>query len=467
MPLLLKGYSSDNGRYMKSPETLAPQPAYYDSLTGLPNRSLFFDRLSQALTFARRNKQALAILFVSLDNLKLINDTLGQRIGDMLLKAIAKTIRDCIRSSDTIARPGRNEFMILLPEVAAAEDAAVVARKILQLMESPFFVGRHDLFLSASIGLSVYPNDAGKAVDMIRHAYTALQRARTTGGNTYMFYSQEMNTRAFNRMKMENGLRFALRRGEFFLHYQPQINLRTGMMSGMEALVRWNKPGVGIVYPCDFIHLMEETGLIIELGEWALREACAQNRKWQQDGLRPVRVSVNLSPRQFFRHDVAATITRVLEETELEPAYLELELTENVFMRNTESVIETLTKIRDMGVHLSLDDFGTGFSSLSYLKHLPIDRLKIVAPFISPGTLSPSETAIARAIVTMAQGLSVGVIAEGVEKAEDLEFIYSLKCDEVQGHIFSHAISAEEMTNALTYEKHFSPTWQNSFGHSP
>ncbi len=447
---------------MKGPGPLTLEPAYYDSLTGLPNRSLFFDRLSQALTFARRHSKALAILFVSLDNLKLINDTLGQRVGDMLLKAIARTVRDCLRSSDTVARPGRNEFMLLLPEVAVADDAAIVARKILAVMESPFFVGRHDLFLSASIGISVYPNDADKALDLIKNAYTALQRARSTGSNTYLFYSQDMNTRAFNRMKMENGLRFALRREEFFLHYQPQINLRTGMIIGMEALVRWNKPGVGVVYPNDFIHLMEETGLIVELGGWALREACAQNKKWQRAGLRPVRVSVNLSPRQFYRHDMAMTVKKVLEETELAPEYLELELTENVFMRNTDYTVDTLTKIRSMGVNLSLDDFGTGFSSLSYLKHFPINRLKIVAPFISPDALTASEAAIARAIVTMAHGLSVGVIAEGVEKVEDLEFIYSLKCDEVQGHIFSHAISPEEMTNALSLEKHFSPTWENS-----
>jgi diguanylate cyclase (GGDEF)-like protein len=452
----------DGERGLKGPGTLVHEPSYYDSLTGLPNRALFFDRLTQAITFARRHNKAAAILFISLDNLKLINDTLGQRVGDILLKAIAKTITDCLRGSDTVARPGRNEFMLLLPEVTAAEDAAIVARKVLAAMESPFFVGRHDLFLSASIGISVYPDDGGKAVDLIKNAYTALQRARSTGSNTYVFYSQEMNTRAFNRMKLENGLRFALRREEFFLHYQPQINLRTGMIIGMEALVRWNKPGVGVVYPNDFIHLMEETGLIIELGEWALREACAQNKKWQQSGLRPVRVSVNLSPRQFHRHDVAATVRRVLEETALDPAYLELELTENVFMRNTDSAIEALNRIRAMGVQLSLDDFGTGFSSLSYLKHLPINRLKIVAPFTSPDALTASEAAIARAIVTMAHGLSVGVIAEGVEKVEDLEFIYSLKCDEVQGHIFSNAISPEEMTKALTLERHFSPTWENA-----
>jgi diguanylate cyclase (GGDEF)-like protein len=446
---------------LKSPKALAPEPAYYDSLTGLPGRGLFFDRLSQALAFARRSHKTTAILFISIDNLKLINDTLGQSVGDLLLKAIARAITDCLRNSDTVARPGRDEFMVLLPETALADDASVVAQKILALQESPFFVGQHDLFLSISIGISVSPNDGDSAVGLIKNAYTALQRAKAAGNNTCLFYSQDMNVRALNRMKLENSLRFALRRKEFFLDYQPQINLRTGMISGMEALVRWNKPDRGVVYPKDFIHVMEDTGLIIELGEWVLREACSQNRKWQKAGLRPVRVSVNLSPRQFQRHDVAMTVSRALEETGLDPAYLELELTENVFMRNTGSTLEALTRIRSMGVHLSLDDFGTGYSSLSYLKHFPISRLKIVAPFISSDSLTDSEATIARAIVAMAHGLSVGVVAEGVEKVEDLEFIYSLKCDDVQGYIFSDAISGEEMTKALTREKHFSPTWKN------
>jgi diguanylate cyclase (GGDEF)-like protein len=446
---------------LKGPKALAPEPEYYDPLTGLPSRALFFDRLSQALAFARRSQKATAILFISLDNLKLINDTLGQSVGDLLLKAVARAIKDCLRNSDTVARPGRDEFMVLLPEVALADDASVVAQKILALQESPFFVGQHDLFLSVSIGISVYPNDGDSAVDLIKNAYTALQRAKAAGDNTCLFYSQDMNARALKRMKLENSLRFALRRKEFFLHYQPQINLRTGMISGMEALVRWNKPDCGVVYPKDFIHVMEDTGLIIELGEWVLREACAQNRKWQEAGLRPVRVSVNLSPRQFLRHDVAMTVSRALEETGLNPAYLELELTENVFMRNTGSTLEALTKIRAMGVHLSLDDFGTGYSSLGYLKHFPISRLKIVAPFILSDALTDSEATIARAIVAMAHGLSVGVVAEGVEKVEDLEFIYSLRCDDVQGYIFSNAISGEEMTKALTHEKHFSPTWKN------
>jgi diguanylate cyclase (GGDEF)-like protein len=447
---------------LKGPEALVPEPAYYDSLTGLPSRALFFDRLSQALAFARRSQTATATLFISIDNLKLINDTLGQSVGDLLLKAAARAITDCLRNSDTVGRPGRDEFMVLLPEVALGVDASVVAQKILALQESPFFIGQHDLFLSISIGISVYPNDGDTAVDMIRNAYTALQRARAAANNTCLFYSQEMNMRAYTRMQMENSLRFALRRKEFFLHYQPQINLRTGMISGMEALVRWNKPDCGVVYPNDFIHVMEDTGLIVELGEWVLREACAQNRKWQEAGVRPVRVSVNLSPRQFHRHDVAMTVSRALAETGLDPEYLELELTENVFMRNTGSTLEALSKIRSMGVHLSLDDFGTGYSSLSYLKHFPISRLKIVAPFISPDDLTDSEATIARAIVAMAHGLSVGVVAEGVEKVEDLEFIYSLRCDDVQGYIFSNAISAEEMTKALTREKHFSPTWQGS-----
>jgi diguanylate cyclase (GGDEF)-like protein len=445
---------------LKSRNSLTPEPGYYDCLTGLPSQALFFDRLSQALALARRYKKTAAIFFISLDNLKLINDTVGQSVGDLLLKTVAAAIAECLRKSDTVARPGRNEFMVLLPEVTLGEDASVVAQKILALKEAPFFVGRHDLFVSISIGISVYPNDGDGAVDLIKNAYTALQRARVARDSAYLFYSQEMNVRAFNRMKMENSLRFALRRNEFFLHYQPQVNLRTGTISGMEALVRWNSPDCGVVYPNDFIHIMEDTGLIVELGEWVLREACSQNRKWQAAGLRPVRVSVNLSPRQFHHDDVVKTVGRALAETGLDPAYLELELTENVFMRNTGSIREALTKLRAMGVHLSLDDFGTGYSSLSYLKHFPISRLKIVAPFISSGSLTDSEATIARAIVAMAHGLSIGVVAEGVEKVEDLEFIYSLKCDDVQGYIFGRAISAEEMTKALKREKHFSPTWE-------
>jgi diguanylate cyclase (GGDEF)-like protein len=453
------------GAGLKSHRALALKPGYYDSLTGLPSQALFFDRLSQAIALASRYQKTAAILFISLDNLKLINDTVGQSVGDLLLKTVAAAIAECLRKSDTVARPGRNEFMVLLPEVTLGDDASVVAQKILGLQESPFFVGRHDLFLSIRIGISVYPHDGDCAVELIKNAYTALQRARSAGNKACLFYSQEMNERAFNRMKMENSLRFALRRKEFFLHYQPQINLRTGTITGMEALVRWNNPDCGVVYPNDFIHIMEDTGLIVELGEWVLREACAQNRKWQEAGLRSVRVSVNLSPRQFHHHDIVTTVGRALAETGLDPAYLELELTENVFMRNTGSTLEALTKLRAMGVHLSLDDFGTGFSSLSYLKCFPISRLKIVAPFISSGSLTDSEATIARAIVAMAHGLSIGVVAEGVEKVEDLEFIYSLRCDDVQGYIFSSAISAEDMMTALTREKHFSPTWEKLSDH--
>jgi diguanylate cyclase (GGDEF)-like protein len=433
------------------------EDAHYDPLTGLPDRVLFYDRLVQAIAFAQRSRKTAAVLFIALDNVKLINDTLGDSFGDFLLKSIAQTIRNCIRGSDTVARPGRDEFMLLLPEIAYAEDAAILARRIFRNLESPFSIKNHELFITASIGISIFPVDGTHATTLIKNAYTALQRARDAGNNTFMFYSNEMNQRAFNRMIMTSNLRMAIRRDEFMLHYQPQINLRTGMISGMEALARWNRPGFGIIYPPDFIHLMEEVGLIADLGEWTLREACAQNKRWQDAGLRPVRISVNISARQLNRQDISQSVSRVLEETKLDPTYLELEVTESVLMRDAQTTIDALLRVRELGVHLSLDDFGTGYSSLSYLKYFPISRLKIVAPFISAEVVTASEEAIAKAIVAMAHGLNVEVIAEGVEKMEDLEFIKSLRCDEVQGHIFSRAVSAEEMTEFLAREKHFTP----------
>ncbi len=442
---------------MRKGDACAAEDANYDALTGLPDRVLFYDRLLQAIAFARRNGRIAAVLFISLNNIKLINDTLGDGFGDVLLKSMARTIKACIRGSDTVARPGRNEFMLLLPEIAYAEDAAILARRIFTHLETPFAIESHDLFVTASIGISIFPGDGTEGASLIKNAYTALQRARDAGNNAFMFYSREMNERAFNRMVMASNLRMAIRRHEFLLHYQPQINLQTGMISGMEALARWNRPGHGVIYPGDFINLMEEVGLIAALGEWTLREACAQNKRWQDQGLRPVRMSVNISARQLNRQDISQTVSRVLEETKLDPAYLELEVTESVLMRDAQANIDALLRIREMGVHLSLDDFGTGYSSLSYLKYFPISRLKLVAPFISSEVITASEEAIAKAIVAMAHGLDVEVIAEGVESIEDLEFIESLRCDEVQGFIFSSAVSAEEMTTFLAREKHFTP----------
>lgn len=447
---------------MKNCELRAVRNSWHDSLTGLPNRALFYERLSQALTLARRNEMIIAVLFIRVDNVKIINDTLGRNCGDLLLKAIARQIRSCLRKSDTVARPGRDEFMVMLPEIAYADDAAVVARKIFASLEAPFTVEKHELLLSVSIGISIFPNDGSDAATLIKNSYAAMTRAVEAERNGYKFYSHNMNEKAFKRMMMENSLRLALRRQEFFLHYQPQIDLRTGMTSGMEALVRWRKPGFGVVCPGDFIQFMEERDLIVLLGEWVLKNACIQNKRWQDAGLRPVRVSANLSARQFHECDIVRTVSRVLDETKLDPAHLELEVTEGIFMRNTETTIEALRALRSMGVNLSIDDFGTGYSALCYIKYFPVSRLKIVAPFTSSFAIDSNEAIVASAIVSMAHSLNIKVIAEGVEKAEDLDFIFSLKCDEVQGNIFSSAISPEEGRGFLYEEKLFSPLLVNA-----
>ncbi|MGD1074599.1 MAG: EAL domain-containing protein [Thermodesulfovibrionales bacterium] len=428
--------------------------AYQDTLTGLPNKRIFFDRLSQALARARRGDLIAAVLFLSVDRLKLINDTMGQRCGDQLLKALAERLQGCLRESDTVARPGRDEFMILLPAITHAEDATLVAKKIFSALSCPFALDKREIFVTASIGISIHPNDGSDASALLRNSYTAMQRARETAKNSYKFYSPTMNDKAFERMIMENNLQLALKRNEFFLHYQPQINLDTGQISGMEALVRWQRPGAGVVYPNEFIKLMEEIGLIVPLGEWVLRTACAQSRALQETSRKPMRVAVNLSVRQF-QQNIIETVQRVLEDTGLEPNFLELELTESIFVQDVEAAVEVLHAMRRMGVNISIDDFGMGYSSLSYLKYFPINKLKIVEPFISSIAIDPNDAVIAKAIVALAHSLNMKVIAEGVEKEEDLEFIRSLHCDELQGNIFSHPVPAEEIAKLLTSEKHF------------
>jgi diguanylate cyclase (GGDEF)-like protein len=428
--------------------------ATYDSITGLPNKNIFFDRLAQALALARRGNRIAAVLFLSVDRLKLINDTLGQRCGDQLLKAVAERFNSCLRESDTVARPGRDEFMILLPAVTHAEDAALVAKKIFSALSSPFVLEKHEIFVTANIGISVHPTDGDDAPTLLRNSYTAMQRAKEMGNNTHKFYSPVINDKAFEQMIMENSLQLALRRKEFFLHYQPQINLSTGQISGMEALVRWQRPEVGVVYPNDFIHLMEETGLIVPLGEWVLHAACAHNKTLQEKGLKPMRIAVNLSVRQFHQN-IVETVSRVLEETRLEPNFLDLELTESIFVKDLDAAVEVLTALRSMGVNISIDDFGMGYSSLSYLKYFPINKLKIVEPFISSVAVDPNDAVIAKAIVALAHSLNMKVIAEGVEKEEDLAFIRSLCCDELQGNIFSQPLSAEDIAKLLAEGKHF------------
>jgi len=339
--------------------------------------------------------------------------------------------------------------MILLPEIRHAEDAALIARKIFTSLESPFTLKNHKLIVSINIGISVYPNDGDSAKALLNTSYTALQRSRELGENTYQFYSPALTERAFERMVMENDLKFAFQREEFILHYQPQIDLKSGMITGLEALVRWQKPGDTLIYPKSFLYLMEETGLIVPLDEWVLRTACKQNKVWQETGLKPLRIAVNISSRLFHEKDITYIVSRVLEETGLEPQFLELELTESIFLKNLERTVKALKVLRKMGVNISIDDFGTGYSSLSYLKYFPINKLKIVEPFISSVSFSPTDEVIARAIIALAHTLNMKVVAEGVEKKEQMQFIRSLKCDELQGNIFSIPLPPEEIGKLL------------------
>jgi diguanylate cyclase (GGDEF)-like protein len=424
-----------------------------DPLTGLCNKTVFFNYLTQAIALASRHKKISAILFISVDRLKLINDTLGEAYGNKLLKTLAKRLAACVRKSDIVARPGRDEFMVLLPEIRHAEDAALIARKIFTSLESPFTLKNHKLIVSANVGISIYPNDGDNAKSLLNTSYTALQRAKELGENTYQFYSPALTERAFERMVMENDLKFALQREEFILHYQPQIDLKSGKIIGLEALVRWQKPGGNLIYPKSFIYMMEETGLIVPFDEWVLHAACKQNKDWQEAGFRPLRIAVNISARYFHEKDITHIVSRVLEDTGLEPQFLELELTESIFLKNLDRTVKALKVLRKIGVNISIDDFGTGYSSLSYLKYFPINKLKIVEPFISSVSFSHTDEVIARAIIALAHSLNMKVVAEGVEKKEQMQRIRSLECDELQGNIFSLPLPPEEIDRLLKKDK--------------
>ena len=424
-----------------------------DPVTGLHNKDVFFDCLTRAVALAARNKKTVGILFVCIDRLKLINDTLGEEYGNELLRTLAKRLKACVRKSDIVSRPGRDEFTILLPEIRYAEDAALIARKIFRSLEEPFKLSQRSMLVSVDVGISVYPNDGDNAKALLNTSYTAMLRAKEIGKNTYQFYSPDLTEKAFEKMVMENDLQLALKRGEFLLHYQPQIDLRTGTITGVEALVRWKTPKGELLYPRKFLYLMEETGSIVQLGEVVLFTACKQNKAWQEAGLRPIRVAVNISARHFHEKDITHVVSRVLEETGIEPRFLELELTESVFLKNLERTVKALTVLRGMGVNISIDDFGTGYSSLSYLKYFPINKLKIVEPFISSVSFNPTDEVIARAVIALAHTLNMKVVAEGVEKNEQMQLIRSLNCDELQGNIFSLPLPPDEVGKLLKKEK--------------
>jgi len=423
--------------------------ATHDQLTGLPNRNLLGDRINQALLNSTRNRFQVAVMFADLDVFKYINDSLGHNLGDEVLKIVAKRIADCMRAGDTVARLGGDEFVVVISDPSAADGAAKIAHKIQKTISEPIMLNEQELVVTCSIGISIFPKDGGDAQALMQNADVAMYRAKELGRNGFQFYAAEMNMASLAHMTMEKHLRKALERDELSLHYQPKVSLFTGLMTGMEALLRWRSPELGMVSPANFIPLAEETGLIEPIGEWVLRTACAQNKAWQDAGLPALRVATNLSVRQFRQTDISRVIRRTLEETGLEPGYLELEITESLVMQDSDRVLTILNEVKDMGIHLTMDDFGTGYSSLSYLNRLPFDKLKIDLSFVRDITSNPNSAAIAKTIIAMAHSLRLKVIAEGVETEGQLNYLLDLKCDEIQGYYFSRPIPASEFGELL------------------
>jgi diguanylate cyclase (GGDEF)-like protein/PAS domain S-box-containing protein len=416
---------------------------FYDATTGLPNRALFEGRLTSALS-EQQGKRTQAVMLLSPDRFKRFVDTLGHAAGDRLFRAIADRLAPCVGEGELLARFGDDEFSLLLTQIGSIEEATRIAERIQEALKRPFRLDGHELFVTASIGISLLGHDCLDAQSLMKNAGAALFLAKEEGGNNCQFYAAEMNARALKRLSLETDLRRALEHDELRVYYQPQMNVETGRITGMEALVRWQHPNLGLVSPAEFIPLAEDTGLIVPLDEWVLRTACEQNKAWQDMGLPPLRISSNLSARMFRQTGLAGMIARVLDETGLNPDFLDLELTESSVMSNAELAIETLRSLKKLGVHISIDDFGTGYSSLNYLKKFPADYLKVDQSFVREATVDPHDAAIVRAIITLAHSLDLKVIAEGVETEEQLEFLRLLKCDEVQGYLLSKPIPAEE-----------------------
>ncbi|MHB8057353.1 MAG: putative bifunctional diguanylate cyclase/phosphodiesterase [Desulfuromonadaceae bacterium] len=432
-------------------ESKIQQLINYDSLTGLPNRSLLHDRLQLAIAQASRDRQQLGVLMLDLDRFKSINETLGHRTGDKLLKAVSQRLLACIRDSDTLARLGGDEYVAILTGVANEENIATVAKKVLAMVAEPFYIDSHEIFTTCSIGIATYPMDGEDSHTLLKHADQAMYRAKEVDRNNFQFFSREMNNLVLERMMLENSMRKGLERGDFFLVYQPQVDARSGKIFGMEALLRWNHPDMGLLPPDKFIPLAEENGLIIPLGEWVLRCACRQNKIWQEQGLPPVRVAVNLSAKQFGQYHLDEVVASTLLETGLDAEWLELELTESAIMKDADKNIALLAKFKEMGISVAIDDFGTGYSSLSYLKNFPISRLKIDRSFVRDITTNPDDAAIARFIIDIARALNLNVIAEGVETRAQMQFLSFNNCVEMQGYHFSRPVPAEEFAELLRY----------------
>lgn len=418
--------------------------AQHDALTGLPNRLLFNEYLKQALARAKRKQGKLAVMFLDLDRFKLINDSMGHTLGDQLLNNVAERIRQTLREGDTVARLGGDEFLILLPEIVDELEAASASERILRVFTQPIIIDDGEVYISTSIGISLYPNDGSDPETLLKQADTAMYCAKEKGRNNCQFFTDGLNLKANQRLSTENSLRKGLVRGEFVLNYQPQVDLESGLIVGLEALIRWNSVELGLVFPADFISIAEETGLIVPIGEWVLRTACAQNKDWQEQGFAPLRMAVNISARQFREPSFIKLVAEILQETGLDPQWLELEITESIAMENNEISLEKLSILKELGVRISIDDFGKGFSSLNYLRHMPIDTLKIDQSFIQDISTGKNGKEVVTAIIQLAKNLHLKVIAEGVETDNQWSFLKDKLCDEIQGYLFSKAVPSKE-----------------------
>jgi diguanylate cyclase (GGDEF)-like protein/PAS domain S-box-containing protein len=478
IPVLLGGTSINEARTLgvafvldlserKQAEERIRYMADHDALTGLANRALFRDRVKQEIARAHRDETQIAVLFIDLDYFKHINDSLGHHIGDKLLQMVAGRMQKCVREGDSLARLGGDEFVLSLPLHNGANDAPVVAQKALDALEQPFVVEGHQLHVGASIGISLYPQDATDVESLMRTADTAMYHAKEKGRGNYQFFMPALNKAAQRRMLVTNALRQALIREEFTLYYQPQVDLETGNIFSAEALLRWHPKGKAPISPMEFISIAEETGLILPIGEWVLREACKQLKQWHSQGNDDLVIAVNLSPRQFYQPDFENMVKRILDETGLPPAFLDLEITEGILLHRSEANVDTLKLLSGMGIKLSVDDFGTGYSSLAYLQRFPVDALKIDRSFVRGIGQDSNDTALVRAIISMAQSLHLKVMAEGVETVEQKDFLQAHGCYSAQGYYYSEAVSAEAFTEMLQKQQRRAPQGTVLAGEKP
>lgn len=418
--------------------------AYHDLLTRLPNRALFKDRLSLAITHAKRNTQSLAVMFLDLDRFKVVNDTLGHAMGDRLLQSVSMRLENCLREGDTLSRFGGDEFTLLLPDISSKEDARKIARKVINVLKEPFILGEHEVFVGVSVGIAMYDEAGSNVEQLIQNADIAMYHVKGRGKDGYKFYSDTMNVSSSNRLKIERDMRNALDNKEFKVYYQPQINAKSGSIIGVEALIRWHHPERGIIYPSEFIPLAEETKLIVDISEWVLKTACNEVKSWIDAGHSDIRLAVNFSPSQVEHPRFVDMLFQQLEECDFPPENLEIELTENVIMNDLEHMIQKLSKLADLGITIAIDDFGTGYSSLNYLHKLPIHTLKVDQSFVHDIQNADNDACIVNAIVAMAHGLKLNIVAEGVETANQLDYLKSLGCHEIQGFFFGKARPADE-----------------------